>query len=170
MANVLLVGTEDTEWDGGSSSNQFRMSRFQAIKSGTAKTLKHYTALGNGCCKLAIYADSGGSPGALLASTSEINAGATETWFEASISDVSIVAGQYYWIAWITDHSGVVALHLSTGTNKSRSETYSTFSYPNPAGSLDAYANQGIVACMGEESAGGAVVPVMLSQYRRRVV
>ena len=169
MTNVLLVGTEDTEWDSGSAADRFRMSRFQAVKSGTAKTLKHYTGLGQGRCKLAIYADSSGSPGALLASTGEIRADAFKTWFEASISDVSIVSGTYYWLAWITDYGSIVALHLSTGTNKSRSETYSTFSYPNPAGSLDAYANQGIVACMGEESAGGSIVPLLVQDRRRRV-
>lgn len=171
MANVLLVGSEDTEWDAGSSSDKFRLSRYQAVKSGTAKTLKHYTAVGQGYCKLALYADSSGSPGALLAATALINANAYKTWFEASISDVSIVSGRYYWIAWITNYGSVVALNSGVGTNLTKDQAYSGFSYPNPAGSgFSSLAYQGIVACMGEESAGGTAIPILMQQYRRRVI
>ena len=123
MANILLFGNEDTKFDAGSTEERFRMSRFQAVASGTAKTLKHYTGLGQGKCKLALYADSSGSPGALLASTAEITANAFQTWFEASISDVSIVSGQYYWISWITDYASIVTLHLSVGTNLTKNQT-----------------------------------------------
>ena len=169
MANVLLVGSEDTSFESGSSGDKFRLSRFQASKSGTAKALKHYTGLGQGYCKLALYADSSGSPGALLAATAQINANAFTTWFEASISDVSIVSGQYYWIAWITYYASVVALNSGVGTNSTKDQSYNGFSYPNPAGSgFSSLSYQGVVACMGEESAGGPTIPVLMNQYRQR--
>lgn len=53
--------------------------------------------------KLAIYADSGGAPtGTPLAESSQFQINAGSQWFDADISDVSIVNGNTYHIAHIT--------------------------------------------------------------------
>jgi hypothetical protein len=85
----------------------------------------------------AVYSDSGGSPGSLIsASTSAVLVdSASYIWYNFSIPDAPLTAGQSYWIGTMAD-----ANYLFTGADNSGSTTiwtklatYPTF--PDPAGS-----------------------------------
>ena len=111
-------------------------ARFQAVATGTLKNLQVYSAYNGELCKLAIYSDSGALPGTLLATTGEITTTAS-TWNTASISDVSIVSGNYYWLS-IAAGAGFHYRATSAfgGTMRYKTITYSGFSFPDPAGTL----------------------------------
>ena len=167
MADIKLLGNGDLSWNASQSSGYFELEKFQAVAAGTLKSIRVYFAGGSGNVKVAIYSDSSGSPNALLASaTAACSAG----WNTISVSDVSIVSGTYYWLAHITD-CGFLRAVSSGGVAKYKFTSYSKFSFPNPAGSgFSSDDCTYALAGWGAESAGGAIVPVMLSQYRRRVV
>ena len=170
MADVKLLGNGDLSWNDTQSPGYFELERFQAVKSGTLKSIRVYFYGSNGVgVKVAIYSDNSGSPNALLASGSaKCNAG----WNTISVSDVAIVSGTYYWLGHVfqPDKYSWIYAKTSGGTALYKTATYSSFTFPNPAGTgftndTWTFAHAG----WGAESAGGAVVPVMLSQYRRRV-
>lgn len=166
MADVKLLGNGDLSWNQYQSPSYFQLDKFQAVKSGTLKSIRVYLDGGSAGVKVALYSDNAGSPNALLVSAT---AACVNGWNTISVSDVSIVSGTNYWIGHNTDNYWVRAIG-SGGTAMYKSASYSAFTFPNPAGSgftgdTWSYA----LAGWGAESAGGAVVPVMLSQYRRRV-
>ena len=76
------------------------------------------------------HSDNSGSPNALLVSAT---AACVNAWNTINVSDVSIVSGTYYWIGHNTDNYYLPAYN-SGGTAKYKSATYSTFSFPDPAG------------------------------------
>ena len=150
MANVFLVGRESESWNSFTGINYFILSKFQAGLSGVGKKIMIYGTYATGNAKTAIYSDSGGSPDALLAAASAISV--HQGWAEASISDVNIVSGNYYWLAWNCDTSMCVGGN-NTGTNKYKSATYSSFSFPDPAGTgFSSYTYQGVINVFGEIS------------------
>ena len=166
MADVKLLGNGDLSWNRPQSPSYFELERFQAVKSGTLKSIRVYLDGGSAGVKVALYSDNSGSPNALLVSAT---AACTTGWNTINVSDVSIVSGTYYWIGHITDNYYLPAYN-SGGTALYKAASYSSFTFPNPAGTgftkdTWTFAHAG----WGAESAGGAVVPVMLSQYRRRV-
>ena len=134
MADIKLLGNGDLSWNDTQAADYFELERFQAVKSGTLKSILvyHYGVGGVGT-KVAIYSDNAGSPNALLAS----GAGSCAAgWNTISVADVSIVSGTYYWLAHIfePDEYTWIRAITSGGTSLYKAATYSTFSFPNPAG------------------------------------
>lgn len=130
MADIKLLGNGDLSWNRVQSPSYFELERFQAVKSGTLKSIRVYLDGGSAGVKVALYSDNSGSPNALLVSAT---ASCVNGWNTISVSDVSIVSGTYYWIGHITDDYRLPAYN-SGGTAKYKSATYSTFSFPDPAG------------------------------------
>ena len=102
--------------------------------------------------KLAIYADSSGSPSTLLGVSNELEADYSESWQIAFLtSSVAISSGNYYWLAVLQNNQGNVR-----GTNGSLDvvRTTSTHSYssgfPDPFGATTPSSIEaGIVASDG---------------------
>lgn len=170
MGTDLLVGRSSTFATNQSSANKFRMGKFQAAASGTAETLGAYIyqeGSGNPF-KLAIYADNAGSPGTLLAYTAEFYGVGSIDWEDAALNtSISIVSGTYYWLAFAVKTDAVVYVESGVGTNLSKVIDYSTFSFPNPAGSLDSFTYQPLLRCRGTISSS-IKIPVFMNQYRQR--
>ena len=168
MADVKLLGKDGSDYNAAQSAGYFELEKFQAVKSGTLASIKVHSIYLSGKIKVAIYADNAGSPGALLAAASE--ASIVSGWNTISISgSVAIVSGTYYWLAHNTDTESLLSAKSSGGTALYKSATYSSFSFPDPAGSGftgDSYTY--FVYGWGAES-GGSIVPLLQQQYRRRV-
>ena len=99
MADIKLLGNGDLSWNQTQSDNYFQLEKFQAVKSGTLKSIRlNFAGSGSGNAKVAIYSDSSGSPNALLASGS---GACVVGWNTIPVSDVAIVGGTYYWLAHI---------------------------------------------------------------------
>ena len=168
MADIKLVGNGDLSWNSGQSDYYVELERFQAVASGVLKSIRVYS--GNACAvKVAIYADSSGSPGALLAAVNTATS-CVNGWNTINISDVTILSGSYYWLAH-TQQSGTgrVQGKNSGGNCKYTTATFSTFTFPDPAGS--GYASESYtwaLAGWGAESSGSAVIPLFMNQYRQR--
>lgn len=167
MADIKLLGNGDLSWNQSQSDNYFQVEKFQAVASGTLKSIRlYFSGAGSGNAKVAIYSDSSGSPNALLASASGACAAG---WNTINISDVTIVSGTYYWLAHVVLCDSYLQAVGSGGVSKYKSVTYSTFTFPDPAGTgftndTWSYAHAG----WGAES-GGSIVPILAQDRRRRV-
>ena len=164
MADIQLIGATPATKNYPQSANYIEMERVQAIASGTLKYLKVYSAA-SAHIKTAIYADSSGSPAALLvASTEQSVVSGSNT---VTMPDLAIVSGTYYWIAHIIDAANGTYGNYTGGTSKYKSQTYSGFSFPNPAGT--GYSSEDATwDLVGWGAApGGSIVPI-LNQYRQR--
>ena len=165
MADIQLIGSSPATKNYAQSANYIELERVQAIASGTLKYLKVYSGL-SAKIKTAIYADSSGSPAALLAASTEhtLSAGSNTV----TMPDLAIVLGTYYWIGHIVDTANSTYGYYTGGTSKYKGATYSGFSFPNPAGT--GYSNEDAtwdLVGWGVESAGGSIIPI-LNQYRQR--
>lgn len=134
MADVKLVGNDDSAFGSYEPKNYFYLQKFSANATGTLKSLR-VKVTGSCNIKIAIYADSSGEPGSLLASAGAT--ACTSGWNTINVSDVSITSGTNYWIGFDSDTLlyGVACVTNSSGkVVRSKSATYSTFTFPDPAG------------------------------------
>ncbi len=126
-----LIGADDTTCDGSSGANHVCLYRFQAEGGGDIVIFK-LKASGSGNVKVAIYADDSGKPGALLTavdSGTAVSAG----WNDISIPSTTVVAGNYYWLAFNPD-SWIVCYDVHSSTEcRYRAASYSSFTFPDPA-------------------------------------
>lgn len=112
-------------------ANYLFMFRFQAVGTGNVVTFKiKASAAGN--VKVAIYADNASAPGALL------NAVNTSTpvvagWNDITIALTSVTSGTYYWLAFSAS-AAIGYTQTTGGTARYKTVTYSSFTFPNPAG------------------------------------
>jgi len=128
-----LVGSDDAACDTATTPpGNFILWRFQAEGTGDAITFR-LKATTSGNVKVAIYADSGGQPGARL-SYVNTSAPVVPGWNDITISSTPIVAGNYYWLAFISDGTVVCRTLDSQAVYRAKLATFSTFSFPNPAG------------------------------------
>ena len=77
-------------------------SYFVCSHTGTITDIYAYVArvFNKGDCAAAIYADNGGSPGALIATTNKVKVGITFSWVDFKLpSPVSVTSGTGYWLA-----------------------------------------------------------------------
>lgn len=135
MADIKLLGSGDRVWNDRQYDNYFEVEKCQAVASGTLKSIR-ISASGTIEAKVAIYADNSGSPGSLLAAVNTGTACAAG-WNTINISDVSIVKDTYYWLSHIQTGGntfGVNAYYATGQPVKYKSATYSTFTFPDPAG------------------------------------
>ena len=127
-----LIGADaGASTSGAYPANYFFLYRFQAVDTGSVVTFKIKTS-GSGNVKVAIYADNAGAPGALLNAVNTSTA-VVAGWNNITIASTSVTAGNYYWLAY--NPSAAIGYYQSTGgTLRYKTATYSTFTFPNPAG------------------------------------
>jgi hypothetical protein len=133
MAIVRLIGSF-TDGTGGGQANRLYLGKFKAVSTGVVDQIKVYS-LANGEAKVAIYADSGGEPGARLGYNNTGQAVAASQWNTLSISPANIVKGMDYWIALVANVAIILTANtVYQGPRRYKTVTYSTFTFPDPAG------------------------------------
>lgn len=167
---IKLVGADDISGS-NESSNYFLLSRFQAVASGTMNEFR-VKCNANGNVKCAIYADSAGEPGALITAMNTGQAVTAGAWRTLNFTSTSITSGTYYWLAICIDTNGAVQAYNVGSGNQQRykSATYSTFTFPDPAGSGFGSANwydlvagwESVVAKTSSDTGSGADAYVSL--------
>lgn len=155
MTDVKLVGVDETEdYDYFLPNNYLELGKFTAEKSGTVSAIHFYSRMtATAHWKFAIYSDSSGSPGTVLASTGEITT-TKSGWQTASIS-ATLVSGTVYWLAFVSDTS-LGSTDAGTGVQKYKSMSYSGSSFTNnPTELTDGTRIIKINAWGAEAAAGG---------------
>jgi hypothetical protein len=133
---VKLVGRDDTAKTTGLAGYYIWMTKYTASASGICSEIQ--IRVGNsvsGNIIVGIYADSYGSPGALLATTAStsISSGSERSVTISLVSSISITNGQDYWIAANSSAANILCRKSETSVNKYKSYTYGAL--PDPAGS-----------------------------------
>jgi len=132
---VKLIGADDVTADSGNYTNYFILSQFTAVASGNMTEFR-VKCQASGNLKVAIYADNSNQPGALITAMNTGQA-VVSGWNTLSFTSTPIVSGTKYWLAFISDYNNSVGYKTSAGwLRKYTAATYSTFSFPDPAGSL----------------------------------
>lgn len=131
--SVKLVGTDDGAVDGYVGTNYVLFLRYQAVSSGSM-TLFYFKSGGTGDVKVALYTDSNSEPGSLIAAMNTGQAVGTG-WVSVSFTSTSITSGTYYWLGICCDSDIVGYTGPGTATRRYKAVTYSTYTFPNPAGS-----------------------------------
>lgn len=98
------IGTIQDQNDGkAKSASYFMCTKTETVTDIFAYVSREGTS-GNGAA--AIYADNGGSPGALIAATDKATVGTTSSWVDFHLpSPVNVTAGMGYWLAISSDNS-----------------------------------------------------------------
>jgi len=131
MTEVKLLGNDVITYSSSLNSNRFVPVKFTAIKTGTLKNIRVANDTTAGHIKVAIYTDNAGEPGSLLAYADAESFPASE-WTTIAIADVNITKDTVYWLAFCSDV--YVKSNSSGGVYRRKTVTYSTFSFPDPAG------------------------------------
>ncbi|MDD4986038.1 MAG: hypothetical protein PHQ43_09655, partial [Dehalococcoidales bacterium] len=132
----LLLGTvsppnESPQMPGG----YVIMLRFQATDSGNITRIKFKPGQ-NGTVKVAIYADDSGEPGSLLNAVNTATNVTADTEATITIANTEVVSGTYYWLAFAIDTGqSYYYTDSSSGARRYKPVMYSSYSFPNPAGS-----------------------------------
>ncbi|MGD0352445.1 MAG: ice-binding family protein [Dehalococcoidia bacterium] len=119
---------------GGGGSGAVILQRFPASATGPITEFR-VKASASGNVKVAIYDDSAGSPGALrnaVNTSTPVSAGA---WTSIPINSTSVTSGNYYWLAVVSDSANIYYSSDPSATVRYKSATYSSWTYPDPAGS-----------------------------------
>jgi len=127
-----LIGAGDVSSSTNFTPNYIALTKWTATASGNLNQVRvKCGAPGN--VKVAVYADSAGSPGALLAANNTGQA-VTPDWNTINLpSSASITEGTAYWIALNSD-AACTGYVTGSETMAYKQATYSGFSFPNPAG------------------------------------
>ncbi len=136
VAEDLLLGTTQTYWDSASGSGTTYYNKFQAV-AGTAGSIRVNLA-GSSNVRVALYSDSSGSPGTVLATGS---LSGISGWNTIPLNvTVSVTGAAYYWIGVQVDTASRLNVKNSTGTCKTTSEVYGSEWVNSPSvGSSSAY-------------------------------
>jgi hypothetical protein len=133
----VYMGNQNIESDGSSTwqnkifCEQCTLSVSAALQSISIYIATTYTT----DMRMAVYADSSGSPGALKAETAEWSVVSTG-WNTRLTTTNPILPAGTYWLAWKYKTDSIVMLkRTDTGSTKKRNLTYSSGSFPDPAGS-----------------------------------
>jgi hypothetical protein len=132
MATEILLGSESdgTTNDG---AGYFTLAKFTALLTGTMTEI-HVYSKASGHVKVAIYADNGGEPGSRITANNSGQAVTLNQWNTLSINATPIVKDTVYWLAFNIDTAGAVSAITSDGIKRYKAATYSTFTFPDPAG------------------------------------
>jgi len=128
-----FLGPEDSVATSTTSPDYFILDRFAANTTGNIASIRIKCG-SSGNVKVAIYADSAGSPGALL---NAVNSGTSVSpgWNSIPIASTSVNAGTYYWVSFIMDTSCVSYRQEGNTTRWFKPVAYSGFTFPPSAGS-----------------------------------
>ena len=129
MTDVKLIGNDDNGGTTVLTANYVVMQRFQAVSAGQLAYIK--IKCGNSVNAIVgLYADSGGNPAALLATSSPK---ACITGWNTLTITYSIASGTYYWLAINTDAAQLLCKNSSGLTLLFKSLPFAN-GIPNPAG------------------------------------
>jgi YD repeat-containing protein len=104
-----------------------------ASRGGTLNQIK-INCGGAANLKVAVYSDNSGAPGSLLAANSA-STPVVSGWNSLALDAVAVTSGTYYWLAFCAD-AAIVGTKSNTGSvRKYKSVDFSSFTFPNPAGS-----------------------------------
>ena len=129
-----VIGSANVSTDASSMEEHFTLNRFQADYSSTITQIKVDLA-GNSLVKVAIYADQGGEPGALLNAVNEPQA-CGDIWCTIYFPPTTVTQGTYYWLAFLIE-SARMGYHTdpsAINTIRYKSAGFGGFTFPNPAG------------------------------------
>jgi hypothetical protein len=122
---IKLLGANDAS---GSAEGKdfFILAKFTAVASGNMTEFRVKSGV-SGYVKCALYADNAGEPGALITAMNTGQAVTGSGWETLSFTSTPIVNGTVYWLA--------IQCVATGGTIRYKSATYSSFTFPDPAGS-----------------------------------
>jgi hypothetical protein len=110
-ASAANFGSTSTgSGDGGGNVNKMAACRFQANASTTITTINAYVYSGvGGNMQAAIYSDTAGAPGVLLANSVTYGITGTYAWAWRTFYNfaVAVTSGTYYWLVLATDHTSM---------------------------------------------------------------
>ena len=133
MATEILVGTTSAG-TGNHGANYVCYCKFTAVKTGTVNEFKVYS-LASGNVKVAIYADSAGEPGNKITGNDDSQAVTLNQWNTLAIADTPVVNDTVYWLGVNADTDGATSwLSRTGGVRRYKAATYSTFTWPDAAG------------------------------------
>jgi len=123
----------------GNSFGLLTAARFRCSSAGKLRAILQNLAYISVCkVRHALYADSAGEPGALLAEGPEVDVLAAG-WQISLMPAVSLLDNTFYWLAFQYDQSNSLTRYASSGgTGRYRSYTYGNF--PNPFGAATSVA------------------------------
>jgi hypothetical protein len=131
-----LVGANSITATNGIAKDYFTGTKFTAVASGNMTQFKVYVDSGSGNIKYALYADSAGEPGALITA---MNTGQALVPGENILPFTStpITSGTTYWLMFNVEVNLIYATYNAGSGYQRRykAATYSSFTFPNPAGS-----------------------------------
>jgi len=133
MSTIKLIGTDTSGTIQGSAPNQISLTRWTALSTGTVTQFKIHIC--QACqVKVALYADSSGSPGALLGA---VNTGQQVSvgWNTLSFPDTPVTKDAVYWLAQISDISSGNYIYYNPEYGHAfayKSQPYAGFSWPDP--------------------------------------
>ncbi|MGB8707208.1 MAG: hypothetical protein WCD72_04570, partial [Dehalococcoidia bacterium] len=131
-ATQKLIGSGSVSADTTEAPNYFCLSKFTAEATGAVTEIKIYCG---GACnvKIGMYQNNGGEPGALLNAINTSQA-CVAGWNTIAFPSTAVTSGTDYWLAF-NSNAHQVAFHYATVQRRYKVATYSSFSFPNPAGS-----------------------------------
>jgi hypothetical protein len=144
------------------SPNYAIAQSFLSSKTGNAEEIRVYSKA-NSAVKVVLYDDDNGSPGNVISKDDSGTAVTADQWNAISIPDVSVYAGNTYWIAINGQNTGAIGAHSSSGgVNEFYAASYSTYTAddPWPGGTSDDA--QYSIAVWGTElifASGGGISP-----------
>jgi hypothetical protein len=129
-----LVGRDDITGTTTNGPNYIVMTKWAAVATGDVTEMKfRVPASTAGNVTIGIYADSSGSPAALLGQKEvSVSSGASRVITVALDSPIPVTNGVYYWIAFNSSNT-VVRANYQTATRKYKAYSYGAL--PDPAGS-----------------------------------
>ena len=128
-----LIGVDDKAIDTSAPENTFVSSQFTAESDGTVTTF-NVECSGSGNIEVAMYTADGaeGAPNTLLNALNDSQPAVTG-WNSINFPATDITAGTDYWLAANSD-ANIIGMYEQASVNNYKSATYSTFTFPNPAG------------------------------------
>ena len=130
MADVKLIGEDERSWTNTFTYNYAFFFRYSAVVSGSLNSIRVKSSK-SASIKVALYSDSGGEPGSRLTAA---EADVVDGWNTINMPNINIVLGTYYWIAF-NSNSNIVYRISGNAPRRYKSATYSSYSFPDPAGS-----------------------------------
>ncbi|MEM3378188.1 MAG: hypothetical protein QXV09_00215 [Candidatus Bathyarchaeia archaeon] len=129
IGNASTTGMQSV--GNGVMSNYARAFNITVGYTGTITKVGVNVATPSGNIMTAIYADSSGTPGALLAYSN--STAATAGWNDLTLNTpVTVTAGTTYWLGFNNDNDNLDTYRDPNGTHVYVSQTYGSF--PNPFG------------------------------------
>ena len=113
-----LGDTNIGSYQDGNDANAKSASYFMSSYSGPVTDIFAYVATAGdaGVCEAAIYADNGGSPGALIAATDKVTVGSAFSWVDFHLAlPVNVTSGTGYWLSVSSDNGLNMMIVVGSG-------------------------------------------------------